>query len=200
MQLPEHKKQFLKAVNFQEDEIAAIEATMAQMASKAQADGIKSKDAEVVVTVSTTPAPVATTEPVVVQPAAVEDKKPEEEPQPEQPDTAEAQLKQAQEFIVKALEPVIAPLQAEILALKNELTAYKQQPQGDPLTPAASLVAKSITQQTGDHVVSGQLKGGDRGPKENLDKEGPPVQSVTGITFLDNLIALNQHRPTQQQQ
>lgn len=179
--LPQHKKEFLEAVGYKPEEIAAVEETMRALAQKAQAQGIRSKEA---------PQPPAQL-PAVQQPETEEEKKPDAEQESKTVDV-DAQLKQAEQFIVKALEPILQPLNAEIVALKAEILALKQQ--GSNLTPAASvLAAKSITQQEGEHV----LKAGERlgGPKENnSDKERNPEMSATGIPFLDNIMALNQQR------
>ena len=162
-QFPDHKKQFLKAVNFSEAEIAGIEGYMDVMAQKAKDEDLHSREQH--------------------QPSAAQ---PQTQQQPVDP---EAQLKQAQEFLLKAFEPVMATLNTRLSALEEGLTKVQQQ--GESLTPAASaLAAKSIIQQQGDHVIKGR---GDQGPKENnSDKEAQEqVQSVTGVPFLDNLLALN---------
>lgn len=162
-QFPDHKKQFLKAVNFSEVEIAGIEGYMDMMAQKAVDEQLHSREQQ---------------QPTVAQPQTQQ-----------QPVDSEAQVKQAQEFIVKALEPIMTTLNTRLSALEEGLAQLKQQ--GESLTPAASaLAAKSIIQQQGDHVIKGR---GDQGPKENnSDKEAQQqVQSVTGVPFLDNLLALN---------
>lgn len=178
MALPDHKKQFMMQVGFQADEIAAVEEVMAQKALSAQSEGLRSKEA---------PQPVAVTTTVVTQPT------PQPQPQ-QQPVDVEAQLKEAQTFLLKALEPILAPLTAEVSSLRNELTQLKQQ--GESLTPAASaLAAKSIQNQEGAHLLAGRQP--DKTPKENnSDKEGPTAASVLGgqtlgVPFLDNILALN---------
>lgn len=169
--LPEHKKQFLTAVGFTGDEIAAVETTMSTLSKEAQGAGLRSKEVAQPETVAVTPTP---------QP----------EPQPQQP-SVDAQMAQAQQIIVKAMEPFLAQFTAELASLKEAVSQLQQQQVSN--TPAASLAAKSITQQPGDHVISGR---GPTGPKENnADKEAAQaVNSVTGIPFLDNIIALNGQR------
>lgn len=170
MALPEHKKQFLGAVGFQSSEIAAIEETLAKLASKAKQDGLRSKEET---------------------PAVVEPEKNGQEEKPvvaQQPDV-DTQLKEATAMLVKALEPVIEPLRAELAALKAEVESMKVK---ESLTPAASLLSsKSILNQDGEHVVTGK---GDKTPKENNSDKDKRAAAVTGIPFLDNIIALNEQR------
>lgn len=172
--LPQHKKDFLRAVQFTEDEIAAVESAMSQQASKAQGEGLRSKETQ-----QAQPEPVATP---VAQPT------PEPQPQAQPTDGVDAQAEAAKAFIVKALEPLFQSITAEINTLKQTVAAMQQQQVSS--TPAASLAAKSIAQQPGEHVLSGR---GPQGPKENnADKEaGQAIASVTGVPFIDNIIAIN---------
>lgn len=179
MAFPDHKKQFLKAVGFAPEEIAAVEETFDGMAARAKEQNLRSKEQgggeEVAQETAAQSAP--TEQPVTVT-------------------TAEDQLKQAQDFLVKAFEPIMSQVNARISTLESAITAMQQQ-QTVSNTPAASLAAKSITQQSGDHVLKGRLP--DQTPKENnADKEGAPASNVTGVPFLDNLIALNQQSNNRQ--
>lgn len=185
MTLPSHKKEFLAAVGYTSEEIAAVETTMAQMAQKAQQQGVRSKEV-------TEAAPAAPAEPVT--PAAPAAQEPVQK-EPQAPE-GEDQLKQATELMTKALEPILAPLTAKIATLESQLAALQAQGTTS-LTPAASgtIVAKSIAQQPGEHVLSGRSP--DKGPKENnSDKEGPQA-SLTGIPLLDNILAANHAQQTQ---
>lgn len=181
MAFSDAKKQFLKAVDMTDDEIALVEQVMANKANSAQGEGLRSKEQQPVVVVNT------------VQPV------PAQEPQPQQQPVVdtEAQLKQAQEFIVKALEPYLLPLVSRLTAIEADLTAIKQQ--GASLTPAASAAAASILNKEGDHLIAGRS---DKGPKENnSDKEAQQAAAkVTGVPFIDNLISLNQHAAEQRYQ
>lgn len=175
MALPDHKKQFLNAVGFDATEIAAVEEVMANKSRLAQDEGLHSREQQQpVVVVNTAPQTV-----------------PAQEPQPQQQPVVdqEAQLKQAQEFIVKALEPYLAPLSARLMAIEADLTALKQ-------ATAASPAASSIINKEGDHVIAGRS---DKGPKENNSDKEQTVK-VTGVPFIDNLISLNQHAVDQQYQ
>src|SRR5688572_1243232 len=133
MAFTDAKKQFLLAVDFQEDEIAAVEEFMAQKARTAQSEGLRSKE-------HTTP------QPAVQNPAPTQTQEPQPQQQPVDVD-AQQKLKEAQDFILKALEPILAPLTAKIESLETQFAQLKQQ--GESLTPAASaLAAKSIIQQS----------------------------------------------------
>lgn len=176
MALPNHKKEFLKAVQFTDQEIAAIDQTMDNLAAKAKQEGIVSKEAS---------APADQTPPAAVPPAPVaaeEPKKPEEQQPVVSP---EDQVKEAQALLVKALEPILAPLTQRLDALDARL-AQVETPAS--LTPAAALAAKSITNQPGGHVVKGRNP--ETGPVETKETEEAPT--VTGIKFVDRIIALNQ--------
>lgn len=175
MAFTDAKKQFLKAVDMTDAEIAAVEEVMAKKAKSAQDEGLHSREQQPVVVVNN-----AQTVPA-------------QEPQPQQQPVVdvETQLKQAQEFIVKALEPYLAPLIARLTALEAEQAALKQ---AAAATPAASSAA-SILDKEGAHQINGR---GDKGPKENnSDKEGQATPAITGVPFVDNLISLNNHAAEQ---